>query len=247
MRGISRSNRKSLARATLLAAGALALAACATGYSYVQPEAGGAGGYYLGDAAYPAPGYYDDDPYDPYDAAFGYGGLYGPSFAFGLGFGSPCGWSCAGYYGGWPWYYGTIGYYGHRRGHHHQDDPVASAPSPHPWLEPDHPRVPPSQVARGAALPIAVPERPIERLANRRMLESASFAPHGTERVPQQHVGVPDHANHLAPQLPAFVDRQVPSAPPPRDFARPPAPAAAPLRAAPPPARSSHSGSAKLR
>jgi hypothetical protein len=246
MRGISVSNGRSLTRVAVLAAGVLALAGCATGYSFVQPDTRGAGSYYTGDAAYPAPAYDDGDgAYDSYDAAFGYGSLYGPSFTFGLGFGSPCGWSCAGYYGGWPWYYGPVGYDGHRHhGHHHHVDPVVSGPSPRPWLGPDHPRVPPRPIARGATPPIAVPERPMERLANRRVLESASFAPHGIDRV-SQRAALPDRASYMAPQSPAFIDRPMPTAAP-HDFVRPAAPAA-PSRVAPPPARSNHSGSDKLR
>ncbi|MES2404059.1 MAG: hypothetical protein V4567_06945 [Pseudomonadota bacterium] len=248
MRGSSRSNGNSLARAALLAAGVFALAGCATGYSLVQPDAGGAGSYYTGAIAYPTAGYYEDGlgAFDSYAMAFGYGNLYGPSFTFGLGLGSTCGWNCEGYYGGWPWYYGSIGYYGRRHhGHHHHGDPIASAPSPRPWLDPDHPRVPPSRIARGATPPIAAPERPVERLANRRVLESASFAPRGIDRAPQR-AGIPDRTRDMAPQPSVFADRPSSSVAP-RDFARPAAPAAAPSRVAPPPARSSHSGSDKIR
>lgn len=248
MRGISLLSGKSLARAMLLAAGMVALAGCATGYAFVQPDAGGS--YYTGDAAYAAPAYYYDDgvvAYDPYDAAFGYGSLYGPSFTFGLGFGSPCGWSCTGYYGGWPWYYGAVGSHGRRHYRHHRHgDPVASTPSPYPWPGPDHPRVPPRQIARGAAPLLAVPDGPaMKRLANRRTLDPASFAPRGIDRVTQR-ASLPDPASYRAPQPPAFNDRPVPSAAP-HGFARPAAPAAAPLRMAPPPARSSHSGSDRIR
>lgn len=234
-----------LARIMAVAAGALALAGCATGYSFVQPGATGAGDYYTSDGPYPAPAYYYDDGigayggYDPYAAGFGYGSIYGPSFAFGLGLGSACGWSCAGYYGGWPWYYGGAGYYGRRHhGHHHHGDPVATGTSPRPWLRPDHARVPPPHVASGATPPIAVPERPVEGLASQRTLDSASFAPRGIERM-RQPVSIPDHAAYAAPQPPAFIGRPVQMATP-HDFARPAAPAAAPTRAPPPPARSSH-------
>ena len=249
MRASSRSNGNPLARFTLLAAVVFALAGCATGYSFVQPGAGGAGSYYTSDAAYLTPGYYYEGglgALDPYAAPFGYDNLYGPSFTFGLGLGSACAWNCAGYYGSWPWYYGSIGYYGRRHhGHHHHGDPIASPPSPRPWLDPDHPRVPPSRIARGATPPIAVPERPVERLANRRVLESASFAPRGIDRAPRR-AGIPDRTRDMAPQPSAFADRPLPPVAP-RDFARPAAPAAAPSRVAPPPARSSHSGSDKIR
>lgn len=240
-----------LARIAAVAAGALALAGCAAGYSFVQPGAADAGGYYTGDGPYPAPGYYYTDgagAYDPYGAGFGYGSLYGPSFTFGLGLGSPCGWSCGGYYGGWPWYYGGAGYYGRRRhhGHHHHRDPVATAPSPRSWLKPDHARVPPRNVARGATPPIAVPERPMEGFASRRTLESASFAPHGIERMPQP-VSIPDRPASMASRPSAFVDRPMRMAAPSHDFAPPAARAAASMRAAPPPTRSSRTPSDKIR
>lgn len=239
-----------LARIVAVVAGALALAGCTAGYSFVQPGTGGAGNYYTSDGLYPAPGYYYDDAigaYDPYGTGFGYGSLYGPSFTFGLGFGSVCGWSCGGYYGGWPWYYGDTGYYGRRRHHgrHHRGDPVATAPSPRPWLHPDHPRVPPPRVARDATPPIAVPERPMESLASRRTLESASFAPRGARRIGQP-AATPDRPGYImAPRPPAFVEQPIRTAAP-HDFARPAAPAAAPTRTAPPPARSSHGTSVKI-
>lgn len=249
MRGISRSDGSRLVRITLLAAGALALAGCAAGYSFVQPGASAAGSYYTSDGPYPAPGYYYDGDvgaYDPYAAGFGYGSLYGPSFTFGLGLGSACGWSCAGYYGGWPWYYGGAGYYGRRRhhGHHHHGDPVASGPSPRPWLRPDHARVPPPHVASGATPPIAVPERPVEGLASRRTLDSASFAPRGIGRM-RQPVSTSDRPASMAPRAPAFTERPIRMTTP-HDFARPSTPAAAPVRATPPPARSSHATPVKI-
>ncbi|HKT43061.1 MAG TPA: hypothetical protein VJQ86_12010 [Rhodanobacteraceae bacterium] len=233
-----------LARVVALGAGTLALAGCATGYSFVQPDAGGAGSYYTSDSLYPAPAYYYDGgvwAYDPYGAGFGYGNLYGPSLTLGLGFGSVCGWSCGGYYGGWPWYYGGTGYYRWRRhhGHHHHDDPVTSA-SPRPWLNPDHPRVPPPGGMRGTTPPTALPERPMEGLADRRPLGSASFAPHGIDRM-MQPTGIPDRPAYPGAQPPVFVGRPMTTRmPASRDFGRPAAPAFAPARAAPPPARSGH-------
>lgn len=250
MRETFHSNDNRLVRVTMLAAGMLALAGCATGYSFVQPGATGAGSYYTSDGPYPVAGYdYDDGvgAYDPYGSAFGYGS-YGPSFTFDLGFGSICGWSCAGYYGGWPWSYGGAGYYGWRRHgrHHHHDDPVASGTSPRPWLNPDHARVPPPSGMRAATPPIAVPERPMEERANRRPLESAAFAPHGIDRMPRP-VNIPDRPAYTAPQPPAFVERPMPMrSETPHDFARPAAPVFAPARAAPPPARSGHATSAKI-
>jgi len=251
MRRISRSDGNRLARVTLLVAGILALAGCAAGYSFVQPDAGGAGSYYTSDGPYPAPAYdYDDGigAYGPYEVGFGYGNLYGPSLTFGLGLGNPCGWSCGGYYGGWPWYYGGAGYYGRRwhHGHHRHGDPIASGPSPRPWLRPDHPRVPPPQVVRGATPPIAVPERPMEGLVNRRMLESASFAPRDIERV-SQPASIPDRTAYAAPQPPALAGRPIRMEAP-RAFARPAAPAPAPMRVAPTPAtaRSGHAPPVKI-
>jgi len=251
MRRISRSDGNRLARVTLLVAGVLALAGCAAGYSFVQPDAGGAGSYYTSDGPYPAPAYYYDDgigAYGPYGAGFGYGNLYGPSLALDLGLGNPCGWSCGGYYGGWPWYYGGAGYYGRRwhHGHHRHGDPIASGPSPRPWLRPDHPRVPPPQVVRGATPPIAVPERPMEGLVNRRMLESASFAPRDIERV-SQPASIPDRTAYAAPQPPALAGRPIRMEAP-RAFARPAAPAPAPMRVAPTPAtaRSGHAPPVKI-
>lgn len=249
MRGISRSDGRRLARAAMLAAGALALTGCAAGYSLVQPGAPGAGEYYTGGGPYAVSGYaYDGGiaAYDPYAAGFGYGSLYGPSFTFGLGLGSACGWSCAGYYGGWPWYYGGVGYYGRRRhhGHRHHGDPVASGPAPRAWLHPDHPRVPPPQIARGAP-PIAVPQRPREGLASRRMLESESFAPHGIERAPQP-AGFPDRPAYAPPRPPAFTERPIRMSTP-HDFARPAAQPPAAPRAAPSPARGNQAPSIKIR
>jgi hypothetical protein len=249
MRGKPRSEGIRFVRVILLAAGVLALAGCASGYSFVQPGTTGAGGYYTSDGPYPAPGhYYDDTAYDPYDAGFGYGGLYDPSFAFGLGFGSVCGWSCGGYYGGWPWYYGG-GYHGKRRhhGHHRHGDPVASGPSPRPWRHPDHAPVPTNTGARGATLPIAVPERPLEGFASQRVLDSASFAPRGAGRMPRP-IAVPDPPVSMASRPPAFADRPMPvRAGAPRDFSRPAAPAPGPIHVASPPVRSSQAPATKIR
>lgn len=251
MRGVPRSGGSGLVRITLLAVGALALAGCAARYSLVQPGVAGGGDYYTTEGPYPGAshGYADGIiAYDPYGGGFGYGSLYGPSFTFGLGLGSACGWSCAGYYGGWPWYYGGAGYYGWRRhrGHHDHGGPVASGPSPRPWLRTDHAPIPPSHVARGPAPPRAVPERPMEGFANRRALESTSFAPHAVPGMMRQPVSIPEGPAYTAPQPPAFAQRPIRTATP-HDFARPSAPAAAPVRTAPPPARSSHAAPVKIR
>jgi hypothetical protein len=250
MRVKPRSEGSRLVRITVLAAGALALAGCASGYSFVQPGAAGAGGYYTSDGPYAAPGhYYDDTAYALYDAGFGYGGFYGPSFAFGLGLGSACGWSCAGYYGGWPRYYGGTAYHGGRRHHgrHHHGDPIASGPSPRPWRHPDHAPVPPNTGARGATPTIAVPERPMEGFSGRRMLDSASFAPRGADRMPRP-IAVPERPASMASRLPGFVGRPMPvRAAAPRDFSRPTTPAAAPMHLASPPVRGSQAPATRIR
>lgn len=227
MRETSHSMSRPLVRITLLAAGALALAGCATGYALVQPGAGGVGSYYTSDGgAYPPPAYYYDyGAYDPYGPDYGYGSLYDLSFGFGLSLGGVCSWSCAGYYDGWPWYYGGIRHHGWRHhGHHHHGDPVAPNPSPRAWLRPDHARVPPRGVAGGTRPPLAVPERPIE-------LDSAAFAPHGSVRMPRP-VGIPDRPAYPAPQ-PGFAERPMQMMAP-HDFVRPAARAPTPPRVAPP-------------
>src|SRR5690348_18474966 len=63
------------ARAVVLGAGALALAGCATGYAFVQPDVAGGGGYYTSDGPYSGQGYYDDygtGPYYPGTSGYGY-------------------------------------------------------------------------------------------------------------------------------------------------------------------------------
>lgn len=205
-------------RVAALGAAALLLAGCATGYSFVQPDAA-AGGYYTG-TAYASPGYYYDDDYgagawSPGYAGFGYNPYYGSSISFGLGFGSVCGWNCGGFYSGWPWYYGGVGYpsrgyyrHGHRHHHHGGHDPVANGPSPRPWRQPDHSRVPPA-MTRGAT-PSAVPERPQEGLAGRRPLESAGFVSHDFPPMrASRPMGVPARPVSTPRQAPAFAERPV--------------------------------------
>lgn len=230
-----------------LGVGVLALAGCATGYSFVQPDAGDAGGYYTSAESYTAPGYVDDGAFGTYDPYAGFGdyGLYGPSLTFGLGLGSACGWSCGNYYGGWPWYYGEAGYYGwrHHHGHHHHHDPVATTRSPRPWLKPDPVRIAPSPGARGSAPPIAVPDRSMAGLASRHPLESTTFAPRrGIGAIPQP-AKVPGRPAYMEPDPSAATNRPMPIRPAPsHDFARPAGPAAAPMHAAPPPAPGRHAG-----
>lgn len=238
----SQAGRLAQLRIAALGAAALLLAGCATGYSFVQPDAVG-GGYYTGTSAYASPGYYYDDAYGadawfPGYAGFGYNPYYGSSISFGLGLGSVCGWGCGNYYGGWPWYYGGGGYsgwgyyrHGHHRRHHGGHDPVATNPPPRPWRRPDNPRVPPD-MRSGRTPPTAVPERPRENFANRRPLESAGFAPHAFSRMgATRPIGVPARPVSMAPQAPVFSERPVRMEPihsaPARNFA-PARPAFAP-------------------
>lgn len=201
-----------LARAVALGAGALALAGCATGYAFVQPDVAGGGGYYTSDGPYWGQGYdeyYGTGPYypgtggygyyngtSPYADPFGWYGGYGsygywPSFtSFNLGISNV--WNFPGYWR--PWYsmgWGCArrdcGHHG-RHHHHHDHDPVASG-SPRPWLKPDHPPVPPNSRREDLAVP--APARSMERFANRRPLPSARFAPHDFARGPTHRIGNP--------------------------------------------------------
>ncbi len=197
MRGIFSSTAWARrARTAVLGVVALALAGCATGYAFVQPDVAGGGGYYTSDRPYSGQGSFDygTGPYypgtggygyyngtwpysNPYGWYGGYGGYgYGPSFTFNLGISNV--WNFPGYGGPWystGWSCARWGCGHHRRGHHHHDghDPVASG-SPRPVLTPDHPPVPPG--SRGAKPSDAEPARPMERFANRRALPSARFA-----------------------------------------------------------------------
>lgn len=238
-----------LARSAAAVGGALVLAACATGYAWVQPEAAGSGSYYTDTA----PGYYYDEAPDWYNATgFGYDDIYGPSLTFGLGLASPCGWTCAGYFGGWPWYYDYPHEWRHRRHHHHhRGDPVASASPSHSWIHPDYPRVMPYP-GRGGVSVIAVPARPVEGFASRRPLASASFAPRDFERpsMPQPS-GIESRPVYRTPGISAFTERPMQADPvrsaPPHAFARPAAaPSFAPVRAAPSRSSSDHANSAKI-
>jgi hypothetical protein len=90
-------------RLAVLAAGVMGLSGCMAGYSYVQPGIAGAGGYYTGDAAYPA--YYDGGGY-------AYGSPYSLSVSIGNGWGP-------GYYGGYGYGYAYPSYYRGQRGNWH--------------------------------------------------------------------------------------------------------------------------------
>lgn len=181
-----------LVRVAVLGAGALALAGCATGYAFVQPDAAGSGGYYTGDDAYAGQGYYDYFGASPYDSgAFGwYGGYYsyGSPFFFDLGISNFQG--VPGYWN--PWYSLNLPIWLCRDGcrHHHRHrhwqldgwhghDPhrsVLAHLSPPSGVRPEHALVS-SGWFGGAA-------HPVEDLANRRSPVSASFAPHGFVRMP---------------------------------------------------------------
>lgn len=240
-----------LVRLALLGTGVFALAGCATRYSLVQPDGTSAGSYYT-DESYPGAGYtYDGDfgAYDPYAASGDYG-IYGPSFTFGLGLGNPCGWDCAGYSGGWPWYYGPVGYRGRRRhhGHHGHGGTVVSTHAPRPWLGPDHPRIPPSNGTRGATRPIAVPARPVERFASRRPLDSASFVPRrAIGRVPQP-AGFAEHPMYVDREPAPAMNRSAPiRVAPSHGFAQSAARTAPPIHVAPPSSHGSHAGQDRIR
>lgn len=208
MRNPDRSNSWNRgARLALLGVGVLLLAGCATGYSFVQPDMAGSGGYYTGDSSYTGQGYYDyygTGPYYPgtggwgyyngtwpYSDPYGWYGGYGYGSSLTFGFGTSNVWGFPGYWGPWyssNWGCGGYGCGGWRHRHHHRHDPGSDKPKP--WLKPDHPPVPP-RIARdvGSAPPIAlparpVPRRPIEGFANRRPLESTAFAPHDFVRAP---------------------------------------------------------------
>ncbi|MGH8184700.1 MAG: hypothetical protein ACREPH_13665 [Rhodanobacteraceae bacterium] len=199
-----------LARYAAAVAGAMALAGCATGYAYVQPNAG-SGGYYTSDNAYTGQGYYDyygTGPYypgtsgwgyyngsSPYAGAFGWFDSdyydFGFPFFFNLGFSNV--WDFPGYWGPWYslncpiwgcwdgcWRRHRHGHWRHDRWHGHADpdrhDSVIAHLSPPPGLRPERLQVSP-RWHRGSA-------RPMPDFADRRPLESASFAPHAFAHAP---------------------------------------------------------------
>lgn len=124
------------ARLGALAAAVMAMAGCATGYSFVQPNVTGSGGYYTGEGPYASTGYYGGVYASPFGWYGGYGPYgYGSSISFSLGFGNAWPWY-GGFYGGafgFPYYTGIAypfpfyGFGGYRRfrhgyyhhGHHH--------------------------------------------------------------------------------------------------------------------------------
>ncbi len=97
-----------------LAAAVMAMAGCATGYSFVQPNVTGGGGYYTSEGPYAGAGYYGGGLYaSPFGWYGGYGPYgYGSSFSLSLGFGNASGWPFyGGLFGGLPGYYPGFGYY----------------------------------------------------------------------------------------------------------------------------------------
>ncbi|MGH8183429.1 MAG: hypothetical protein ACREPH_07210, partial [Rhodanobacteraceae bacterium] len=199
-----------LARYAAAVAGTMALAGCATGYAYVQPNAG-SGGYYTSDDAYTGQGYYDyygTGPYypgtsgwgyyngtSPYAGVFGWygdGGYYGygSPFVFNLGISNV--WGFPGYWG--PWYSLGFPIWGcwngcwrhHHHGHWRHDRWHGHAdPGRHDsmiaHLSPPHGLRPERlQVSPRWHRGSA---RPSPDFASRRPLESASFAPHADARM----------------------------------------------------------------
>ena len=224
------------ARLVVLSAGLGVMAGCATGYAVVRPDAAGSGAYYTSDGPYSGPGYDDyhgTGPYysgtsgygyyggtDPYSDPFGgYGGYgYWPSVTLNLGISNV--WDFPGYWG--PWYstgfavrrcwHRGCGHRGQEHHHHHWHDAVA-ATSPRPWLKPDH-ALGPSLRARGSERPVQMPERPVERFANRRPLPSTEFLPHGFARGSVNRLSGADFAGvPMPPRIPEFANsRMTPAA-----------------------------------
>lgn len=221
MRGTSGSGAWSrAARIAGLIAGTLVLAGCVADYAYVQPGVAGGGAYYTSEGPYSSQsdyGYYGAGSYGYYDGYGGYG--YWP----GSGFDLSSGWDFPGYWG-----YSTVvpvwgcrdgcrrGWRHHdHHGHHGGHDPVATSP-PHPWLHPDHPRVPPG--SRGAEPSAGMRARPVEWSAGRRVLPSARFAPHDFVRAPDslaaERFDIPARPVSMSrvPAGPDFANRRMPIA-----------------------------------
>lgn len=134
-------------RLAVLAAGAMGLSGCMAGYSYVQPGSAGAGGYYTGDAAYPA--YYDDGGYaygSPYSLSVSIGNGWGPGYYGGYGYyGYGYGYAYPGYYRGHRgnWHGGHDHHAGHQGGHNWRPSPSGPtsqssgfAPAPRAYARP---------------------------------------------------------------------------------------------------------------
>lgn len=128
-------NASRIGRVAAAGAALFLLAGCATGYSFVQPDVAGSGGYYTGEAPYSGQGYYDEygaEGYGYYGGTLPYAyygpGYYGYAPSWSLGFGISSAWNFRGYWG--PWYSaGFAGCYSwrcgshqHRHGHHRDHD-----------------------------------------------------------------------------------------------------------------------------
>ncbi|HET7563339.1 MAG TPA: hypothetical protein VFJ87_13255 [Rhodanobacteraceae bacterium] len=229
----------------LLAAGALLLAGCATGYRYVQPDAAGSGGYYTSDRAYSGAGYYDyydtgpyyggtsgwgyyngSQPYAWVNGGFGgYGGWgYWPGINFGFGVSSV--WNYPGYWGPWyasypPLWWGChYRHCGHYRTHsggaeHAQYLGVMS-------LRPELPSsgTPSPQTARGVALPQDFGSRGAEHWARDR----AGFDRERFVRAPVAMQGRVTRRPDAALAAPGYAPRPLATPAParvPADFAQP--------------------------
>ncbi|TAM96294.1 MAG: hypothetical protein EPN40_09100 [Rhodanobacteraceae bacterium] len=186
----------------------------------MQPDAAGSGGYYTSDDAYAGQGYYGYYGTGPYAGAFGwYGGYYGYGSPFFFNLGTSNFWGFPGYWD--PWY--SLDFpvwvcrdgcrYHHRHGHwqhsgwngHDPHGSVIAHLSPPPGIRPEHALVTPGR-HNGSA-------RPIGDLANRRPLDSASFAPHDFARTPVRLPAVSPRAMEM-PAGPAYLpsNREAPSA-----------------------------------
>ena len=157
MRGTSGSRAWGrAARIGVLVAGALVLAGCATGYSFVQPNAADSGGYYTSEEPYSGQGYYDyygTGPYYPgtgdygyyngtwpHSGAYGYfgSGYYGYAPQWSLDVGISNVWNFPGYWG--PWYstgFPLGGCYSWRCGDRHRRHDRDDHHGSHSWRHED--------------------------------------------------------------------------------------------------------------
>jgi hypothetical protein len=247
-----------LARGAVFGAGVLLLAGCATGYSFVQPDVAGGGGYYTSEGPYTGRGYYDDygtgpyysgtsgwgyynDSY-PYSSRYGYYGGnyygYGSPWIFNLGISNV--WNFPGYWG--PWY--TLGYpswgcherrcgnhrhHGHQHGDKHDQ---GSDRGDHLASErPLNPDLPP-RLSPGTP-PVQIrslpaTQRPQADFANRRPADINAFRHDRFVQAPRQRVG------GRAPGVPARLEAMETRAPAPPAFVNRPTRSMAPVAAMPP-------------
>lgn len=237
MHAVFRSKWGLLARSAAVLAGTLVLAACAMGYSYVQPEAAGSGNYYTSDAPYTGQGYYDyygTGPYYPGTSGWGYyngTAPYAGSFGWFDGnfddFGTPIFfnlgisdvWGFPGYWG--PWYSIDFPLWGCWNGcwrHHHRHDHWRGhwndrgRNDPHDAVAATNPS---SRLwLRPGRSPMAsrvyrAPARPSANFASRRPLVSPSFAPPRDFERPAmpQPSGIGARPAYRTPGVPALAER----------------------------------------